>query len=64
MLGKVLISHTERTTLAELIKKLINNSFVIILHKEQRAYIQRILPAIFITVKGDNAKYFEGLEGQ
>jgi len=44
MLGKVLISLTERTTLADLIKQLINNSFVIILYKGQRAYVLRKLP--------------------
>jgi len=45
MLGKVLISLTERTTLAELIKQLINNSFIIIIYKEQRAYVLRKLPS-------------------
>jgi len=45
MLAKVLISLIERTTLADLIKQLINNSFIIILYKEQRAYVLRKLPS-------------------
>jgi hypothetical protein len=51
MLGKVLISLTERTTLADLIKQLINNSFAIILYKGQRAYVLRKLPPHLLLQK-------------